>query len=137
MKKTLLLLLTLWTIDASAQDSLKADIDPTLTFGAYADGYYSWYSKGDDVAQQQHDCIGAYHNNFGLNIAQVTGAYTSDRVRGVATFHFGDIPAITWANNYRFIQEANAGVRLAERLWLDVGFFKTHGEQKAFCQKTI
>ncbi len=135
MKKTLLLLLTLWTIDASAQDSLKADIDPTLTFGAYADGYYSWYSKGDDVAQQQHDCIGAYHNNFGLNIAQVTGAYTSDRVRGVATFHFGDIPAITWANNYRFIQEANAGGRLAERLWLDVGFFKTHVGTESFLPK--
>ena len=131
MKKILPLLLIIWTIDLSAQDSVQAEISK-LNLAAYADGYYSWYSNGDDVALQQHDCIGAYHNNFGLNIAQFTAAYESDRVRGVATFHFGDIPAITWANNYRSVQEANAGVRLANRLWLDVGFFKPHVGTESF-----
>lgn len=134
MKKTLLLILTLWTIDTKAQDSVKTE-SPRLTLGAYADAYYSWYSNGDDVAQQQHDCIGAFHNNFGLNVAQFTAAYDSDRLRGVATFHFGDIPAITWAGTYRNVQEANAGVRLANRLWLDVGFFKTHVGTESFLPK--
>ncbi len=134
MKKIHLLILLLWTINASAQAPEKSDTS-TLTLGAYADGYYSWYSNGNEVAQQQHDCIGAFHNNFGLNVAQFTAAYESDRVRGVATFHFGDIPAITWANNYRFVQEANAGVRLAKRLWLDVGFFKTHVGTESFLPK--
>ncbi len=134
MKKTLLLILTLWTISAEAQEANKSDTSK-LTLGAYADGYYSWYSNADEVALQQHDCIGAFHNNFGLNIVQFTAAYESDRVRGVATFHFGDIPAITWAGTYRNIQEANAGVRLANRLWLDVGFFKTHVGTESFLPK--
>ncbi|GAB5537903.1 MAG: hypothetical protein Salg2KO_00060 [Salibacteraceae bacterium] len=85
-----------------------------ITFGAYADGYYSYYTNANEVAYQQHDAIGAFHNNFGLNVAQLTGAYESDRLRGVLTLHAGDIPAITWAGTYRNIQEAFAGVRLAE-----------------------
>ena len=106
-----------------------------ITFGAYADGYYSYYTGAREVAYQQHDCIGAFHNNFGLNIAQLTGAYESDRVRGVLTLHAGDIPAIAWSGTYRNIQEANAGVRLANRLWLDVGFFKTHVGTESFLPK--
>lgn len=39
-----------------------------LWFGAYADGYYSYYSNTKEVAYQQNDAIGAYHNNFGLNV---------------------------------------------------------------------
>jgi hypothetical protein len=37
-----------------------------LWFGAYADGYYSSNTK--EVAYQKHDAIGAYHNNFELNV---------------------------------------------------------------------
>ena len=132
MHQTLTFLLIFSSISLFSQE--KNDTS-ALTIGGYADAYYSWYSNAKDVALQQHDCIGAYHNNFGLNIAQVTAAYERDRVRGVATFHFGDIPAITWAGTYRNIQEANAGVRFANRLWLDVGFFKTHVGTESFLPK--
>jgi hypothetical protein len=106
-----------------------------LSFGAYTDGYYSYYSNATEVAYQQHDAIGAYHNNFGLNIAQITGAYNSNRLRGVLTMHEGDIPSIAWGGNYRGLQEANAGVRLAKGLWLDMGFFKTHVGTESFLPK--
>jgi hypothetical protein len=121
-----------WTISSAAfsqADSSK------LTIGGYADGYYAWYTNAHAVVLQQHDCIGAYHNNFGLNIAQIHSAYAGDRVRGAITLHAGDIPNITWQDNYRLIQEANGGVRLADRLWLDAGFFKTHVGTESFLPK--
>jgi len=123
------ILVLIWTSNLLAQET------PQITIGGYADAYYSWYSNGDRTILQESDCIGAYHNNFGLNVAQVTSSIGSDRVRGTATLHFGDIPRITWANNYRNIQEANAGVRILEGLWLDVGFFKTHVGTESFLPK--
>ncbi|MEX2595993.1 MAG: outer membrane beta-barrel protein [Salibacteraceae bacterium] len=125
------LILCIWTTSASAQNHDSNDI----SIRGYADAYYSWYSNANQVALQQHDAIGAFHNNFGLNIAQVSTAYNGDRIRGVATVHFGDIPLITWQPKYRNIQEANAGIRIFKRFWLDVGFFKTHVGTESFLPK--
>jgi hypothetical protein len=132
MNKALSLVALLFPFIAFAQDEKDSS---EVSFGGYADGYYSYYTNAKEVAYQQHDAIGAYHNNFGLNIAQLTAAYNSNRMRGVLTLHAGDIPAITWAGTYRNIQEANAGVRLAKGLWLDMGFFKTHVGTESFLPK--
>lgn len=133
MKRILCITLSFWTISVLAQeDSAPTPDTSSFSFGAYADGYYSYYSNADDVVLQQHNCIGAFHNNFGLNVGQATLAYESNRLRGVLTSHFGDIPLIAWSGNYRFLQEANAGVRLLPRLWLDLGFFKTHVGTESF-----
>lgn len=129
MKNFLLIVFCVLGIAAQAQDSNG------LTIGAYADAYYSWYSGADAPARQIHEGIGAYHNNLGLNVAQATMAYKSDKMRGVATLHFGDIPGIAWGDNYRNVQEANAGFRLAKGLWLDAGFFKTHVGTESFLPK--
>lgn len=130
MKTFTLLLATFWTTSLAAQKDTSS-----ITIGGYADSYYSWYSSGNRSVYQQHDAIGAYHNNFGLNIAQFSAAFNSDRFRGKATFHFGDIPQITWQPQYRNIQEANAGVRIAKKLWLDVGYFHTHVGTESFLPK--
>lgn len=132
MKRILTLILSILTISAAAQSPWDG---AEASFGAYADAYYSYYSNAKDVRYQQHDCIGAFHNNLGLNIAQFTGSFDSDRFRGVTTLHFGDIPSITWESTYRNIQEANAGVRLTKGLWLDMGFFKTHVGTESFLPK--
>jgi len=132
MTRTLTLLILLLSANGFAQSDKDTT---TLSFGAYADGYYSYYTGANEVAYQQHDAIGAFHNNFGLNIAQMSAAIESDRLRGVLTLHAGDIPSIAWAGRYRGIQEANTGVRLADRLWLDVGFFKTHVGTESFLPK--
>lgn len=138
MKWTLWTILTFWTISALAQglDSAASKVDTAkLTIGAYADGYYAYYSNAKDVVLQQHNSVAAYHNNFGLNIGQFTMAYASRLLRGTLTAHVGDIPQIAWGSQYRFLQEANAGIRLRQRLWLDVGFFKTHVGTESFLPK--
>lgn len=133
MKRILTIILSLWTTISLAQTEER---DTTsITVGGYVDAYYAWYDNAYNVALQQHNCIGAYHNSLGLNTAQFTTAFSSDRVRGVATFHYGDIAAIAWADQYRPIQEANAGIRLAKNLWLDAGYFKTHVGTESFLPK--
>ena len=79
--------------------------------------------------------ISPKNNEFGLNIIQLTAQYTSANIRAVATLHYGDIPASAWSPAFNIIQEANAGVRLAKKLWLDAGFFKTHIGTEALLPK--
>ncbi|GAB4375978.1 MAG: hypothetical protein Kow0075_02750 [Salibacteraceae bacterium] len=132
MRQILILPLLAW-YSVAAQKT--ADEGPSLGVSAYADTYYSWYSKVTATALQQHDAIGAFHNNFGINIAQVSAHYNGHFLRGVATVHFGDIPLITWAPNYRNIQEANIGVKLTDGVWFDIGAFKTHVGTESFLPK--
>jgi hypothetical protein len=61
-----------------------------------------------------------------LNTALVTFQYDAEKVRGIATFHYGDIAKSTWSSTYNQIMEAHAGIRLTKKLWLDAGFFRTH-----------
>ena len=63
---------------------------------------------------------------FGLNIVQLTANYTAERMRAVATLHYGDLPTSAWSPVYNMIQEANVGIRLTKKIWVDAGLFKTH-----------
>jgi hypothetical protein len=107
----------------------KADsaIAPKLKFSGYVDAYYAYYT--DDVGTgnfQKFPAISPRSNSFGLNIAQVSEQFTSDRIRSTATLQYGDLPTAAWSPVFNYIQEANVGVRLAKNFWLDAGFFKTH-----------
>jgi hypothetical protein len=65
----------------------------------------------------------------------ITAKYSADKVRGVVTLHYGDIPRSAWSANYNFIQEANVGIRICKTLWLDAGFFRTHYGTEALFPK--
>jgi len=133
MKKAIIIPCLIASLFAFGQEEPKDTI--AVSVGGYADAYYAYYVGADKSALQQHECIGAYHNNFGLNTAQVTAAIQSDRLRGVLTLHQGDIASVAWSDNYRLVQEANAGIRLAKGLWFDVGYFKTHLGTESFLPK--
>jgi hypothetical protein len=132
MKRILIVLLITMGFNAFSQS--KSD-STKLKIGAYIDTYYSWYSNNDDVRRQEHDFVGVYHNNFGLNIAQFNMQYEANRFRGAATVHFGDIPNYTWNDPLRPIQEAYGGLRLLNNLWFDVGFFPSHVGTESFLPK--
>lgn len=112
--------------------------DSTATFkiSGYVDAYYGYYtdSVGTNNYQKFPD-ISPKSNQFGLNIAQLSAQYTSQKVRAVATFHYGDIPSSAWSPVFNMIQEANAGIRLRKKLWLDAGLFKTHIGTEALLPK--
>ena len=98
-----------------------------LKFSGYVDAYYAAYSDSVGVNNfQKFPDVAPKSNQFGLNIFQITAQYTTDNVRAVGTFHYGDLPTAAWSADHNMIQEANAGVRLGKKVWIDAGYFKTH-----------
>jgi hypothetical protein len=68
----------------------------------------------------------------------LTAKYTMEKVRANITIHYGDIVMSTWSKDYSFLQEANAGVRICKKLWLDAGLFRTHvGTEGLFGKENI
>jgi hypothetical protein len=59
-------------------------------------------------------------------MAMISLAYQSKTLRSTLSLHYGDIAESTWPSKYNLIQEANAGVELRKKLWLDVGIFRSH-----------
>lgn len=121
-------------LNASAQDSLKTAHQ--LTFSGYADTYFAGYSTQLSThVFQDFIAVGPRDNSFGVNIAQFGLSYEHQYVRSNITFHIGDIALATWSDEYPYLQQANVGIRLAESLWLDAGFFHTHLGAESFLPK--
>jgi hypothetical protein len=112
------------------------DVVPGLKISGYVDVYYAYYTDSVGTNNyQKFPVISPKSNAFGLNILQLTAQYSSEKVRATGTIHYGDIPASAWSPVFNMIQEANAGVRLTKKLWLDAGFFKTHIGTEALLPK--
>ncbi|HMG14921.1 MAG TPA: outer membrane beta-barrel protein [Saprospiraceae bacterium] len=111
---------------------LKANTQTTdtiakLIISGYVDAYYAYYTDSVGVNNyQKFPSISSRSNQIGLNSALISFQYNAEKVRGIATFHFGDTPKSTWSPSFNYIMEAHAGVRLCKKLWLDAGFFRTH-----------
>lgn len=110
-------------IDREVLDSAMG----TLIIHGYVGSYYALYSDSIKAGRyQQFPTEAPTGNTIGLDIAQIGMRYVSERTHANLTLHTGDIPASCWSSKFNFIQEANAGFRIAKRLWLDMGFFRTH-----------
>lgn len=128
IKKILLvLILTVISIQAKAQDRDWAEYMKNFSVSTYVDIYYA-YDTDKDKAPRQFALLSPYRDEFRLNIAQVSLKYNSDLVRGIMTLHHGDIPDMNWApvTKTRYVQEANIGFSPAKGFWIDAGYFITH-----------
>lgn len=107
---------------------LNQDIEtePKLEIGAYLSTYYASYTEDNSTPFVKHSTMGARNNQFGLNMVMVSLAYKSKNLRSNVSLHYGDIAESTWPSKFNMIQEANAGVELLKKLWLDVGVFRSH-----------
>lgn len=98
-----------------------------IKFSGYVDAYHAYYSDSVGTGKfQKYGAVSPISNNFGVNIAQLSANYNSKNLRSTVTLQAGDLPRAAWSPIYNYIQEANAGVRLAKNLWIDAGFFKSH-----------
>jgi hypothetical protein len=124
-----LFLFTFCTITFAQQSEAvaAASTPAALKISGYVDGYYAYYTDSVGPADyQKFPTISPRSNNFGLNIAAVSFNYDADKVRGVATLHYGDIPKSAWSPTFNNIMEARVGYHLCKKMWVDVGFFRTH-----------
>ncbi len=93
----------------------------------YADAYYALYNDSVGINQdQKFPSIAPKSNSFGLNTVQINFQYDAEKIRGAASFHYGDYARTNWSETYNNIMEAHAGVRLTKKFWIDAGFFRTH-----------
>jgi hypothetical protein len=109
------------------KDSSGIKGSSNLTISGYVDVYYGYYTDSTGVGGYEKFPTSAPRSGgFGLNIAQLTTRYAAEKVRGVITLHYGDIPQSAWSAQYNMIQEANMGFAFGKKIWLDGGFFRTH-----------
>lgn len=131
MKRILfLLLVSFYTVNSFAQkDStlLKPKKDSAkIQFSGYVDAYYAHYTDDITAGSYQKFPSVCPREGFGLNTAMLSASYDAEKVHGIVSLQFGDIARSAWSGTYNNIMEAHAGVRLAKKLWLDGGFFRTH-----------
>jgi Putative beta-barrel porin-2, OmpL-like. bbp2 len=109
---------------------VTAQNESHFTFSGYADFYYAYDNDNNGSDLRQFSVISPIRDQFRINIAQVTGKYLNDNIRGMLTLQFGDIPNYNWPpspNQFlQNIQEANVGFRPVKNLWVDAGYFLTH-----------
>jgi hypothetical protein len=126
----------------SAQGS-PTDTSIKVTFGGFVDGYYAWdfgrpasfdrsFAGGTVFTTQP-----ARHNEFNVNLAFVDAKLDGPRVRGRLALQAGTSVQSNYSGEpgngqvsgpslARNIQEAFAGVKLGNNVWVDGGIFYSH-----------
>ncbi|MHB1310642.1 MAG: porin [Gemmatimonadaceae bacterium] len=135
------LLAAMLATPAAAQ--APADTAVKVTVGGFVDGYYAWDS-GRPASMDRSFAGGALfttqparHNEFNVNLAFVELKADGPRVRGRLALQAGTSVQSNYAGEpatgqvggpalSRFIQEAVAGAKLADNLWVDGGIFFSH-----------
>lgn len=98
-----------------------------LTFGGYVSTYSAYYTDTSGrEGFQKFPTISPRKNALSLDMAMIYARYSQKRIRGIVALHVGDIATSAWSKEYNLIQEANAGLRLHSKWWIDAGFFRTH-----------
>ncbi len=136
MKQPFFLLIAIIFFHSTKGYSQNKDSTASFKVSGYVDAYFAYYNDSVGTNNyQKFPVISPKSNVFGLNIAQFTGQYVSQKVRATATIHYGDIPSSAWSPVLNIIQEANAGFRISNKLWVDAGLFKTHIGTEALLPK--
>lgn len=108
----------------------QADSTGHIAFTGFADIYYAY----DFNKPRHHERPGFLYNHkrhdeFNVNLAFLKAAYLSGGVRGNLALMAGTYAQYNLAAEQALLQqiyEANAGVKLTRRLWLDAGIFSSH-----------
>lgn len=116
------------------------DTTTRVTVGGFVDSYYTWDFGRPPTADRSFaggalfTTQPARHNEFGINLAFVGLTLEGARVRGRVALQAGTsvqsnyaaeptVGAISGPVLTRHIQEAYAGTKVGERLWVDAGVF--------------
>lgn len=114
---------------ASSLDSSSASTPSPLTVSGFIDAYYAFAFATPPAKIRAFTTQPLYHNEFSINLAFLSLAYSADRVRGRFVAQVGSYVESNYAAEPQFwrnIFEANVGYRIADNLWLDAGIFSSH-----------
>ncbi len=126
-QKKILFFFCVYAILSATKSFSESSDSAAIKVSGYVDAYYAYYTDSVGPGNfQKFPSVCPRSNQFGLNTAQVTFQYDAEKIRALATLHYGDIPLSAWSGTFNNIMEAHAGVRLCKKIWLDAGFFRTH-----------
>lgn len=144
LKNTFLVLIALFiliSVAAKAQTTLPVDTlakttEPTpapvnlLRIYGFVDAYYSYdFSQPDSHERPFFLFCHKRANEFNVNLALVKLSYANEKVRGALGLMAGVYPEYNLASEQgllKNIYEANAGFKLAKKVWVDAGIFPSH-----------
>lgn len=101
-----------------------------IKFSGYVEAYYNYdFNQPENHLRPDFLYNFTRHNEFSVNLAILKASYEDDNIRAnlalmggtYAQFNLADEPA--WA---QMLNEVSVGVKLHEKLWLDVGIMPSH-----------
>jgi hypothetical protein len=122
---------------ALAAQNTQNDTAVSVTFSGFADVYYAYYFNLRGPVDAPLLTQPVRDNEFNANLAFLDAKVASDRVRGRFAIQLGTSVSANYAGEpthgahagpllARHIQEAVAGVRVADNFWVDGGIFFSH-----------
>ena len=121
----------------SSQDAVASDTTVKVTFGGFVDGYYAYDFNRPRAIDRSYTTQPARHNEFNINLAHVEAKVDGARVHGRLALQAGTsvqsnyageptLGAVSGPSLSRHIQEAFAGYKIADKVWIDAGIFFSH-----------
>jgi hypothetical protein len=108
---------------------MHAQLDSSFTVSGYADAYYAYNFTEPGFRIIPYAYNHNRHNEFNVNNVIISLKYTKEKVRSTVALHTGTYVNSNYINEpvaLRFINEANVGIRLAKKIWLDAGIMPSH-----------
>jgi hypothetical protein len=110
------------------------DTTTTVTVGVLVDGYFAWDRNRPVPRDREFTTTAARHNEFNVNLAQLSLGVAQERVRAKFTAQAGTSVQVNYAPEpadgrasgpslSRTIQEAYVGIRPTSTLWIDGGVY--------------
>jgi hypothetical protein len=130
-----------------AAGAAQQDVEsPRVTFGAFVDAYYAHDFGRPPDGDRVYTTQPARSDEFNVNLAFVEARLAGDRVRGRVALQAGTSVQSNYAGEptrgtvsgpevAQFIQEAVAGVRIREGLWVDGGIYFSHIGQEGWISR--
>ncbi len=123
-------ILLIFLIVFSGSGQVVAQFDSAFHITAGVDVYYGYDFNRPLNRNRQYVTVAARHNEFNLNWGFIKANYDDNRIRANMALHTGTYPVFNYANEpsdlLKLIAEANAGIRISDMLWVDVGIMPSH-----------
>jgi hypothetical protein len=129
-----------WCEEPISNDPIK------VGFGGFVDTYYAYDSNNPWDRDRPIFTQAKRNNEFNINLAYLDAKVNSDRVRGrfalqtgtsVQANYFSEpsVGAVSGFSLSRMIQEAVAGYRVTDRLWIDAGIYSAPLGSESFISR--
>ena len=128
--------------------ALVQDTSRQVTWGAFIDSYYAYdfNRPGPGGFDRSFTTQPARHDEFNINLAHLEAKLAGPRIRGRVALQAGTSVQSNYAGEprsgsvsgpdlARHIQEAVAGIRVADRLWIDAGIYFSHIGQESWISR--